>query len=62
MTAIYRSVAHQVSAEFMMPVSVDAHGIALSELVEEIGNYPPKLGEHFTPRFVKVCICKEWMR
>jgi hypothetical protein len=57
MTAIYRSVYIQVSAEFMMPVSVDAHGIALTELVEEIGNYPPKPGaEDLAPRFVKVCM------
>lgn len=49
---------HQVPAEFMMPASVDAHGVALSELIEEIGKYPAKSDvENVAPVPVKVSSC-----
>jgi hypothetical protein len=42
----------------MMPASVDAHGIAISELLEEIGRFPPRLhAEDVAPLFVKVLCC-----
>lgn len=41
-----------------MPASVDAHGIAISELLEEIGKFPPRLrAEDAAPLFVKVLRC-----